>query len=108
MKTINPYAAPGIPYFSNLTATTILKKVSDFYGHDISAKPKTRKRAVVFPRQVASYLLKKEAKLTLSDIARLLNQTHCNVYSSIKLIENQLETNKDFRKEFNELIIKLK
>ena len=110
MKEINPYAAPGIPYFSNLTTKVILEKVTIFYNLkvDIRKKPESRERSVVFPRQVASYLLKKEAKLSLPAIGKILNQSHCNVYSSIRLIENLLQTDKKFINEFNELIIKLK
>ena len=110
MKIVNPYAVPGLPYFSNLTAEIILKKVTLFYNlkHDIKIKPNSRERSIVFPRQVASYLLKNEAKLSQSEIARILNQSHATVINSLKIIDNYLQTNKKFKEEYNNLIIKLK
>lgn len=57
------------------------------------AEMKTRKREILIGRQVSAYFLKKYTKLTLAQIANEFHQDHATALSSIRVVNNLLDTN---------------
>jgi chromosomal replication initiation ATPase DnaA len=68
---------------------------------------RTKLPEVVWPRQVASYLMFKVFSVTQSDIARYWGQDHTTVRSGILTVENILFTEKEHRTRIQSLINKL-
>lgn len=98
---LHPYSAPGISQFEE---KIIIDKVCRFYNVDFEKlKEKTRKSEIVLPRQICAYLLKFNAKMTLEKIGFIFNQDHSNISHACKVIENYLDTDKNFKKKFDEL-----
>ena len=98
----------------NKIAKSISSVVTSHYGVTLKFLfQKTRKRDVVFKRQLLQQLLKKHTKLTLGAIGNLYKEEgstyeHCTIKHSVKTIDNQLDVDKSFRKEYdiiNEKII---
>lgn len=52
---------------------------------------RSRKRAVVWPRQVAMYLARRYTDASLEAIGRMFNRDHATVYHSVNQIKEQLE-----------------
>lgn len=100
MKKISPYVVPGL----NESEYVIIRKICNFYGIDENeVKLKSRKQKYVLTRQIIAYCLKKYNKLTVTKIAEILENDHSNITHSCKVIENYIETNKNFKSEFDEL-----
>ncbi len=71
-------------------------------------KSKNNSPKVAFPRQVAMYLAKETAKLSLPEIGRKLGgKHHTTVLHSIRKIEQMRRRNPEFNKEINNLILML-
>lgn len=67
---------------------------------------KSRKQRIVKVRQVAQYFGKKyhkETDCTLEEIGQTCNKDHATVLHSAKTIENLCETNKEIKKEIDEI-----
>ena len=87
----------------------IERAVTDFYGlRQEILKCNTRKKEVVEARQLVFYFAKEVYKLrySLAEIAAKYSRDHATCVHSIKTINNYLETDKEFRKNFQ--IIKQK
>jgi len=71
-------------------------------------KSKNNSPKVAFPRQVAMYLAKEVAKLSLPEIGRKMGgKHHTTVLHSIRKIEKLRRQNPEFNKEINNLILRL-
>ena len=65
---------------------------------------KTRARCYVLPRQACHYLLNKKTKISLSKIGmRVGRKDHATVLHSCRTIRNLLQTDKEFRKQIEEI-----
>lgn len=83
----------------------IIKKVCDYYGilvSDVSSK--TRKREIVQARQLAMFFAKKLTKHSLATIGMMCGKKdHATVLHACKTIENLLATNRDIKREYEEI-----
>jgi len=93
----------------NQKINAIIASVIDVYN--ISHQKlilRTRKREIVEARQIASYLIKNSVNISLNDVGSLLGGFgHSNVLHSIKTVENLLQTDKQFKYRYNQIILKL-
>ena len=65
---------------------------------------KTRKREVVQVRQVAMYLAKKHTDTSSSKIGQLIgNKDHATVLHACKIVKDQVEVDKAFPAEIEEI-----
>ena len=93
-----------------VTIDDIIEKVCAHYKIDTSAiHTKTRKREVVQVRQVAMYLAKKHTETSSSKIGQLIgNKDHATVLHACKTVKDQLEVDKEFKAEIEEIEVGLK
>ncbi|MDD6891726.1 MAG: chromosomal replication initiator protein DnaA [Bacteroidales bacterium] len=89
----------------SLTVNDIIEKVCSHYKVDTSTiHTKTRKREVVQVRQVAMYLAKKHTETSSSKIGKLIgNKDHATVLHACKIIKDQVEVDKAFKAEIEEI-----
>lgn len=65
----------------------------------------SRERQIVMPRQMAHYMASKNTKLTLSAIGAYFGgKDHATVLHSIKTIDGYLQSDKDFREKYGEML----
>lgn len=88
-----------------LSVEDILDKVCDHYQVDISAIfTKTRKREIVQVRQIAMYLAKKHTEASSAKIGQLIGKRdHATVLHACKMVEGQLQVDKNFRNQVEEI-----
>ena len=88
-----------------ITIDDIIKKVSDYYGIEISAiNTKSRKREVVLVRQVSMFLARKHLDMSIAKIGKYIgDRDHATVLHACKTIENLADTDKQFRTELEEI-----
>ena len=88
-----------------ITVNDIIEKVCSHYKIDTSAiHTKTRKREVVQVRQVAMYLAKKHTDTSSSKIGQLIgNKDHATVLHACKMVKDQVEVDKAFKNEIEEI-----
>lgn len=92
-----------------LSVEDILDKVCDHYQVDISAVfTKTRKREIVQVRQIAMYLAKKHTEASSAKIGQLIGKRdHATVLHACKMVEGQLQVDKGFRNQVEEIEVAL-
>ena len=92
-----------------LSVEDILDKVCDHYQIDISAVfTKTRKREIVQVRQIAMYLAKKHTEASSAKIGQLIGKRdHATVLHACKMVEGQLQVDKGFRNQVEEIEVAL-
>ncbi len=92
-----------------ITIDEIIKKVSDYYGVEVSAiNTRSRKREVVLVRQISMYLAKKYLDMSTSKIGQYVgDRDHATVLHACKTITNLADTDKQFRTELNEIDMSL-
>jgi chromosomal replication initiator protein len=75
----------------------VVKHVARYYGLKVQEiKSKTNSKQIVFPRQVAMYLLKKVTDLSFPEIGKLFNDKHhSTVMHSVEKIEQLRSTDPD-------------
>lgn len=83
--------------FRKVTAQTILKCVSDFYGIPVTdISKKGRKKEIVKPRQISMFLLREESKLSFPEIGNKVggrdHSTVIHAYNKVKKEEEQDES----------------
>ncbi len=85
-------------------------KVCNHYEIEESAiHTKTRKREVVQVRQVAMYLAKKHTDSSSSKIGQLIgNKDHATVLHACKIVKDQVEVDKTFKADIEEIEASLK
>lgn len=88
-----------------LSVEDILDKVCAHYGVDATQiASKTRKREVVQVRQIAMYLAKKHTEASTSRIGKLIGKRdHATVLHACSVVTSQLEVDKRFKSEVEEL-----
>ena len=93
-------------HFSHDTKTKkLLKQVSKYYGITLHVM-RTGKRGqkIIKAKHIAMYMLRLLNGYTFQQIADIfwLN-SHCSVISAIKSVNNQMDTNYDYKSEIEEL-----
>ncbi|TDS64357.1 chromosomal replication initiator protein DnaA [Myroides indicus] len=83
----------------------IQKVVSDYFQMDIETLcSKTRKRHIVQARQLAMFFAKKYTKSSLASIgSQIGDRDHATVLHACKTIDNLLETDKQFKKYYEDI-----
>lgn len=90
--------------YGNNSKIKIEQQIKNTFGFTFEyLKIKSRKTKYRLPRQISCYLLKKYTSNTLEEIGDMLNVTHCNVLHSIKVIENEISTNKQLRETIKKI-----
>lgn len=84
---------------------TILSSVCEYFGVKQTAlKGEKRQKQIVVPRQILMYLLKTEAKMTLSEIGNFLGgRDHTTVMHGVEKIEGLMETNPKTQQQIFEI-----
>jgi chromosomal replication initiator protein len=84
----------------------ILKAVAGHYGlKPAELRARTKREAIVFPRQVAMYVLKESIGLSLPEIGRLFgDKHHTTALHSIRKITSRREEDPDFDREVAALV----
>lgn len=96
---------PGIKYKYRkaILVTDRVKKIIEFVCDMKNIryedmKKQTRKREIVYARQLCTYMLKKRTKLALREIGELFaDQDHSTILHSIKVINDLSDTYEDVR-----------
>jgi chromosomal replication initiator protein len=79
----------GVP--QDLTTTTIAEFVSGQFSVSVQdMQSRTRKKAIVFPRQVAMYLSRTHTKQSLADIGKVFGRDHATVLHAIKVVTDRI------------------
>ena len=87
--------------------TTIANVVCSYFKMTLrEASINTRKREILQVRQIGMYFCKKKTKATLKAIGDLYEKDHTTVLSSIKTVNNYIETDRNFAEQI-EVIDKL-
>ena len=88
-----------------VTVNDIIEKVCSHYKLEATViHTKTRKREVVQVRQVAMYLAKKHTDTSSSKIGKLIgNKDHATVLHACKIVKDQVEVDKAFKAEIEEI-----
>ena len=88
-----------------ITIEDIIAKVCSHYEIEESAiHTKTRKREVVQVRQVAMFLAKKHTDASSSKIGQLIgNKDHATVLHACKIVKDQVEVDKSFKADIEEI-----
>ena len=92
------------------TVTGLLSQQRTAFRTILSAiHTKTRKREVVQVRQVAMYLAKKHTDSSSSKIGKLIgNKDHATVLNACKIVKDQVEVDKAFKEDIEEIEVSLK
>jgi chromosomal replication initiator protein len=93
------YSESRIP--SNLTPTEVLEGVCRYYNVDIERiRGKQRDREIVWPRQIAMYLMRQETSASLLQIGMELGgRDHTTVMHGWEKIQGQVANNDNVRRE---------
>jgi chromosomal replication initiator protein len=93
-----------------ITMDAILKVVCQHYHMEASAiQTKSRKREVVQARQIAMYLAKHHTDFSTSKIGKFIgDKDHATVLHACKIVKGQLEVDKGFHAEMQEIETLLK
>ena len=88
-----------------VTIEDIIEKVCAYFGMQSSAiYAKTRKREVVQARQIAMYLAKENTEESSSRIGQMIgNKDHATVLHACRIVKNQVEVDKAFRAQVDEI-----
>lgn len=91
--------------FKPIGINDIIEKVCEHFKIDTAAiHTKTRKREVVQVRQVAMYLAKKHTDTSSSKIGQMIgNKDHATVLHACKIVKDQVEVDKAFKAEIEEI-----
>ncbi|MDR2118104.1 MAG: chromosomal replication initiator protein DnaA [Tannerellaceae bacterium] len=89
---------------------TIQEVVCSYFNLEpLALQASTRKREIVQARQIAMYLSRKYTDCSLSHIGKVIGKKdHATVLHSIMSVKNQIETNKLYRTNVEEMESKLK
>ena len=88
-----------------ISGPEILRVVAAHYGTSVTTlKSKTNERTVVFPRQVAMYLMKELTGMSYPEIGKLFNNKHhSTVMHSVEKIEEMVESDQQFARAIDGL-----
>ncbi len=118
MNDISYYAIPGVGESKEpipikpFNAKDILKNTCEYFNIAIaSLKVPDRSRKVVYPRQLAMYIMKKYTHLALKDIAAEFGTAttdHTTVISSVKTIRDLMEVKDELAiMDFNGIVTRI-
>ncbi|TXD45886.1 helix-turn-helix domain-containing protein [Polaribacter sp. IC073] len=82
---------------NKIQALKIIEIVNNYYR--VECREDTRKREIVFPRQVAMYFIHKYGNLSLTKIGDLFKRDHASVLHSLKAISDVITSPESVRKE---------
>lgn len=88
-----------------ITAQLIENVVCEYYNidNDLMKSP-TRKREIVQARQIAMYLIKNHTEMSLAQIGNTLGRkNHATVLHACKTVVEQMEVDRGFKNDINEL-----
>jgi chromosomal replication initiator protein len=89
---------------SSKEANNILLAVSKYFDIPVSfIQGKGRVASISKPRQLAMYFIKQKTDLSKSAVGSLFGLKHCDVIYAIKTVGNLCETDKEYKKMFDEL-----
>ena len=93
-----------------MTVSDIIAKVCEHYKIDETAiHTKTRKREVVQVRQVAMYLAQQHTEASSFTSGQLSgNQDHATVWHACKIVKDQVDVDKSFKAEIEEIEMSLR
>lgn len=93
-----------------ITIDEILEKVCNHYSVSVeSINTKSRKREVVQVRQISMYFAKTLLDISTSKIGqRIGNRDHATVLHAIKIVKDQMDVDKQFRSEMEEIEAEIK
>lgn len=93
-----------------VTIESIISKVCEHYKIEETAiHTKTRKREIVQVRQVAMFLAKKHTENSASKIGQLIGKRdHATVLHACNVVKDQLEVDKNFKAEIEEIEASIK
>jgi len=106
---MNPYVYPLLRKDNNISFAQItVKIVSEHYGVSIDkVLSKSRKPELVKPRFICVAILRK-MNIKLEDIAAIIGyKDHTSVIHALEDISNRLETEEDFKKDFQIILNKI-
>ena len=95
------------PTSNKVDTNYIINKVCEFYQTNYEdLKRKCQKEKICKPRRIAIYILSEiyYYDMTQEAIAGLFNLKHSNVGACRKVVETELEVNKNFKIEYEQLI----
>lgn len=97
------------PYQTNITIESIIHIISFQFGLTINdIKGKSRKKNIVYPRQLAMYIARQITTFTVSEIGNVFNRDHSTVLHSIDAIEERKLNNPHEESYINDLINTIK
>lgn len=97
-------AMPGVRFSKPID---IITAVQHYTGVDMFEK--SRRREVVMARYIAMYGLRATTNLNLEQVGKICgNKNHATVLHAIKLINNLLEVDKEFKQEYKPLLNQFK
>jgi chromosomal replication initiator protein len=70
-------------------------------------KSKSRKSVFAIPRLLTLHILRYNTLLTLDEIGIAFNRDHTTVINAIKSTNNMLQTDYDFKEDYQKLVMKL-
>lgn len=113
MTNSTAYAMPGIQerYLAKLsTFSEITESVCKIYDKNVGElTARTRKRDIVFPRQVCMTLCKLKTKHSLSSIGIYYGGfDHATVIHALKIVKNMIDTDRNIRSEIGHLFVGVK
>lgn len=97
-RRMSPMAIPGIArtrtLFTPKIMFDVIEQVLEISTEELRSN--SRKRELVEARHIFCYFTKENTKFTLSKIGGLVNRDHASILHAVNLINNLLESNKDF------------
>jgi len=84
--------------------------ISNYFNADpwLVREGKSRKRELTKPRQIGHYIAVTLYKFTLQQTGTFYNKDHATVLHSRRTVQNEIDTNKEYRIEVLNIIDKLK
>lgn len=87
---------------------TVIANTCEQYNISIDdIKSKSRKGPIVIPRLLTMHILRYNTLLTLDEIGIIFNRDHTTVINAVKSTNNMLQTDYDFKEEYQKLVMKL-
>ncbi len=103
----NNYSTSPVPINPEIPPHPILLIILEYYNIsylDFYTNKKCRKREWVILRQKIAWMLNKYSKLSLLQMGIIIgNKNHATVIWAVKTINNLCDSDKEFKKEFEEL-----
>jgi len=93
-------------YILERKKSVIKSAINEYYGSSKAFSTRSRKRELVFTRQLYMYFMKKHTNLNLINIGasfELLNYDHATVIHGIKTVKNIIDTSKNEAYKINKI-----